>query len=141
MYDPNDEERDELDRLFAGIRPATPPPDLGGRARARLRAIRGARRLTLIALLDFAALGGLAVLAYLLGMALATSDLPLLITLVTEDRGLALDARRELATAFARGVPWLYVLATTLDGLALYTITTRLLRATDALQEPPGAAR
>src|SRR6266508_3975871 len=41
------------------------PPDVGGRARARLQAIRGARRLTLLALADSLALLGLAVLAFL----------------------------------------------------------------------------
>jgi hypothetical protein len=64
-----------------------------------------------------------------------------LINLAVEDRALAFETRGELATAFARGVPWLYVLATALDGLALYTITAYLLRATNAIQEPPGAAR
>jgi hypothetical protein len=141
MHDPDQDERDELDRLFAGIGQAVPPPDVGGRARARLRAIRAAQRLTLIALVDLVVLGGLAVLAFRLGTALATSDLPVLVRLVAEDRALAFEARRELATAVARGIPWLAVLATALDGLALYAITAHLLRATDTFQGPSGAAR
>ena len=52
MHDPD---QDELDRLFARAPEPAPPADIGARARARLHAIRGARRLTLMALADAAA--------------------------------------------------------------------------------------
>jgi hypothetical protein len=138
MYDPD---QDDLDRLFSRAGVDAPPSDVGGRARARLRAIRGARRLTLMALADLAALAALAALAYLLGGALAAGELPLLVRLVAEDRGLALEARGELATAFLQGIPWRYVLAVAINGLVLYGLTAALLRATDAVRETTGAGR
>ena len=138
MHDPD---QDDLDRLFVQAGPVAPPPAVGGRARARLRAVRGARRLTLMALADLAALGALAVLAFLLGAALAAGELPVLVRLVAEDRALALETRNELTTAFLQGVPWRYLLAATIDALVLYGLTAYLLRATDAVRETTGAGR
>jgi len=138
MHDPD---QDDLDRLFVQAGPGVPPADIGGRARARLRAIRGARRLTLMALADLVALAALAALAFLLGAALAAGDLPVLLRLVAEDRTLALAARWEMATAFLQGVPWQYVLAAAVDGLVLYGLTASLLRATDAVRETTGVGR
>ena len=127
---------DDLDRLFTLVSPPSPPANVGGRARARLRAIRSARRLTLVALADLAALMALAVVAFLLGDALAGSEAPGLVRLAVEDRAVALEARGELARALARSVPWLYVLAAGLDLLALYGLTAFLLHATDTLNAP-----
>ena len=124
---------DDLDRLFARSEAPTPAVDVGGRARARLRAIRSARRLTLIALADAAALIALGALAFLLGGALAENGVLSLVQLATEDRRLALTARRELTLMLVAGVPWPYVLVAALDALLLFTLTTSLLRGTDAL--------
>lgn len=138
MHDPD---QDDLDRLFVQAGPVAPPPDVGGRARTRLRAIRGARRLTFMALADFAALVALAVVAFLLGAALAAGDLPVLLRLVAEDRALALEARDELAAAFLQGVPWPHVLAAAVNIVVLYGLTVCLLRATDAVRETTGVGR
>jgi hypothetical protein len=133
MHDPDD---DDLDTLFA--RTAAPPPsEIGGRARARLRAVRGARRLTVVALADAFALLALALLAFVLGGAVGDSGLPALAQAGAQDRSLVLDQRREFLLAVMWGVPWLYVLAVALDGLLLYVLTAYLLRATDTVQAPP----
>ncbi len=126
-------DQDDLDRLFALSEAPAPPVDIGGRARARLRAIRGARRLTLIALLDSGALLVLGVLAFLLGSALAHSGLLLLVRLAVEDRALALEAWQEITLTLVDGLPWPYVLATALDVLLLVGLTSRLLRDADTL--------
>jgi hypothetical protein len=125
-------EQDDIDRLFART-PPPPPRDIGGRARARLRAIRGARRLTAIALLDIAALLTLALTAFLLGAALAQSEVPALSRLILEDRALAIEARHELALALLQATPWPYVLVAVLNVLAITAITSGLLRASDRL--------
>ena len=138
MHDPDE---DDLDRLFARAETATPPGDVGGRARARLRAIRGARRLTLVALADLAALAALAALAFVLGGAVAGGELPPLARLGLEDRALALEMRGEMLEALVRGVPWPYVLVLSLDGLGLAGLTRYLLRATDAVGGARGARR
>ena len=127
---------DDLDRLFALASPPPPPANVGGRARARLRAIRSARRLTLLALADLAALVALAIVAFLLGSVLAASEAPGLVQLALQDRALVLEARGEFAHALVRSVPWPWVLAAALDLLALYGLTAFLLCATDALSAP-----
>ena len=124
---------DDLDRMFTLAPPPSPPANVGGRARARLRTVRSARRLTLMALADLAALVALAVVAFLLGSALAASEAPGLVQLAMQDRAVALEARGEFARAFVRSMPWIWVLAATLNLLALYGLTAFLLRTTDAL--------
>lgn len=131
---------DEIDRLFA-LAAAPPPGDVGSRALARLRAVRGARRLTLIALVDGAALLVLAALAFLLGAALGEGDLPALVELALEDRALVIESRWDLAVAFLRSVPWPYVAAIVLDALLLHWLTSRLLRATAAVATGPAGSR
>ena len=129
----HDSDRDDLDALFA--RTAAPPPaEIGGRARARLRAVRGARRLTVVALADAFALLTLALIAFVLGSAVVDSGLPTLAQAGAQDRSLVLDQRQEFLLAVVWGVPWLYVLALTLDGLLLYVLTAYLLRTTDTVQ-------
>ena len=126
-------DQDDLDRLFALSEAPAAPVDIGGRARARLRAIRGARRLTLIALLDGGALLVLGVLTFLLGNALAHSGLSSLVRLAVDDRALVLEAWQEITLTLVDGLPWPYVLATALDMLLLFGLTSRLLRDADTL--------
>jgi hypothetical protein len=131
-----DSDHDDLDTLF--VRTAVPPPgDIGGRARARLRAVRGARRLTALALVDAFALLALALFAFLLGSAVVDSGLPALAQAGAQDRSLILDERREFLLAVIWGVPWLYVLAVTMDALLLYAVTASLLRTTDIVRAMP----
>ncbi|MGH2584351.1 MAG: hypothetical protein ACRDJE_05500 [Dehalococcoidia bacterium] len=129
----SDPEHDDLDRLFTLAPTPSPKGDVGQRARARLRALRGARRLTLMAAVDAVALVTLAMLAFLFGAALADGEAPALIRLAIEDRALAVEARDELLRAIIQSIPWIYVLGLALNTLALYAVTTRLLRATDAV--------
>lgn len=128
MHDPHD----DLDTLFART-PVPPPADVGGRARARFRAIRAARRLTAVAALDLLGLFGLAVVAYLLGSAVSNSSLPAVAEVALEDWSLAVEARREIALAVVDEMPWHYVAALALNALALCGLTAYLLRATDAV--------
>lgn len=135
-----DPDQDDLDDLFALLPTPAAPTDVGGRARARLRAIRGARRLTAVALVDLAVLVSLAVLAFLLGAAVSASDAPDIVRLAAEDRTLAIEARGDLARAFAESVPWLHIAAVALDALALCWVTAYLLRATDVAMPDGGTA-
>jgi hypothetical protein len=137
MHDP---EQDDIDRLFAEMPPPAPRRDFGGRARARLRAIQSARRLTAIALLDLGAMLALAGTAFLLGTALARSELPALLRLILEDHQLAIEARRDLTLALVQAAPWPSVLIATVNVLAVTLLTSGLLRATGGIL-PAEAAR
>jgi hypothetical protein len=134
-------ERDEIARLFAETPPPPPPRDVGGRARARLRAIAGARRLTAVAAVAVAGLITLIVVAFLLGASLAESEAPVLVRLALEDRALAFEAREELSAAIIAATPWPYLLVAALNALALYLLVAYLLRATAQLGEGPEARR
>jgi len=134
MHEPD--EQDDLDRLFLQLPATTPPPDVGVRARTRLRAIRAARTLTLVALIDLVALTALAILAFQLGATVASSELPVLLRLVVEDRTVALEARREIAIALVQATPWLNVVGLTVDLLLLIAVTRYLLRKTEAVAMP-----
>jgi hypothetical protein len=134
-------ERDEIDDLFARLPPAPPPPDLARRARSRLAAIRGARRLTALALLDLLAIAGLGVLAFVLARQVQTGDLPALLALLVEDRELALAAWPEWSSAAARATPWPVVLLLALDALLVTTLTSYLLRATESVRAADRAGR
>ena len=136
----HDSEQDDIDRLFAETPAPLPPRDVGGRARARLRVIRGARRLTAIAVLDGAALMSLALTAFLLGTAFARSEVPALLRLIVEDHQLAIEARGDLALALLQAAPWPPVLVATINALAVTLLTSGLLRASDRLA-PVRAAR
>jgi hypothetical protein len=132
----HDSDHDDLDTLF--VRTAAPAPrDIGGRARARLRAVRGARRLTVVALVEAFALLALALFAFLLGRATADSGLPALALAGAQDRSLIMVERQEFLLAVLWGVPWLYVFAVTLDALLLYLLTSYLLRTTDSVRAAP----
>ena len=131
-------ERDDLDQLLAR-QPAPPPMDVGGRARVRARALLAARRLTLLALLDLGLLVLLGSLAYLLGNAIAASDLPALLRLVLEDFALARSLRGELLDALLAALPWRRLLAVAASASLAAGLTWYLLRATVHL--PPAAAR
>lgn len=127
------DDHDDLGALFARTA-VVAPADIGRRARARLRAIRGARRLTLLALVDAVALLTLAAFACLLGAAVADSGLLALLRAGLRDHSLLTEARREVALAVVWGVPWLYVLAVTLNTAVLYALTSYLLDRTDAVR-------
>jgi hypothetical protein len=137
----SDPEQDDLDRLFTLAPAPSPKGDVGERARARLRALRGARRLTIMAAVDAVALVTLAVLAFLFGAAFMNGEAPALIRLAIEDRALAVEAREDLLRAIVQSIPWIYVLGLALNTLALYAITARLLRATDAVSAAHAGAQ
>jgi len=128
-----DDEHDDLDLLFARAAPPAPATDFGPQARVRLRAIRGARRLTLLALVDLIALALLPLLAFLIGAEVAASDAWSLLRLAFEDRALAIGARDEIVRALVLAVPWRFVLLASLNALFLLALTSYLLRATDAV--------
>lgn len=125
---------DDLDRLFQRAEVAPPrPADVSAGARARLRTIRGTRRLTLLALLDGVALVALAVCAFLIGQAIVVSDIPAVLYLALDDFSLAVTARTELTRAVAQAIPWPLVAAASINGLLLMLLTHRLLRGSDRL--------
>lgn len=130
MRDLND---DDLDDLFARAAPPQ-PVDVGGRARARLRAIRGAWRLTLLALLDLAGVLALGALTFWLTSAIVGSSIPAIVGLALEDPALALAGWREIGLALWSETPWPLVGAMALLLLAEFGLTSYLLRVTDTVR-------
>lgn len=120
---------DDLDALFRAAPPPRPPLDLAARARARLRAMRRARRLTALVAVEMLAIGVLALLAFLLGLRLARTEAPVLLTLLAEDRAVARYAGRELLGALFQAIPWPYLAGSALLALLLVALTGYLLRA------------
>lgn len=129
----DDDQRDDLDLLFARAPLPAPPLDLAERTRARLRALRDARRLTTLAALDLLGVVMLALLAYQLGGAVGGSGLPALTIATLQDRALAQAAGSDLARAYATSIPWRRLLALVFDAIAVYALTVYLLRATAAI--------
>lgn len=139
----DDDQRDDLDLLFARAPLPGPPLDLAERTRARLRALRHARRLTALALLDLVGVLMLALLAYRLGDAISGSGLPALTAAALQDRALIQSSLNDIARAYATILPWRRLLALVCDALAVTALTIYLLRATAAIVDgaPAGARR
>ncbi len=125
---------DDLDRLLLETTPQ-PPADLPARVLRRAALERRRGRLLAALAADAVALCMLAILAVLLGRAVAGSGLGELLALAAQDHALLRDHAADMASAVALAAPWPHVLAVTADLLVVTLLTGYLLRA--ASPAPP----
>lgn len=117
---------DDVDRLFAELRPVDPPGDL----LAGVLTSVGARPLPPRAvpwlLVNLAALALLGLVAVLLGQALATSGTLDILTLALVDSDLLASGAEDLLAALIESLPWAN-LASLAAALALVVVAARCL--------------
>jgi len=129
-----DEQRDDVDRLYAHLESVEPPADFVARVMARARqsdAVRWPRwQQAGFGVLYVVALAALAVLAYLMGRELEHAGLRDLLSLAVHDLTLVTDSPGVYLAALRDAIPWLHLLAVTLDVLLLAISTRLVLRVT-----------
>lgn len=131
----DDDLPDDLDALFAAV-PTAPPPGLAQGTRDRLAALRRAWRLTALLLLELVAFLSLALLAYELGTASQSSGALALFRAAVEDYRLTFEEPVALTSAVIAALPWLHVLALSLNALLLMGLTSFMLRRAGTLRRP-----
>ncbi|MBV9747668.1 MAG: hypothetical protein JO157_02525 [Acetobacteraceae bacterium] len=131
-------ELDDIDRLFARLERAPVPDDLTARVLASTVARAGNANVVLAwpwIVAGLAALGGLMVAGYELGVSLATSDGLELVTAIFEDLGLLATAPGDVLAALNEVVPW------TLLAVAAISAALLILCAGNLVSREPGSLR
>lgn len=125
-----DEQRDDVDRVYAHLASVEPPADFVARVMARARQSDAVRRPRWqqagFGALYVVALVALAVLAYLTGRELEHAGLRDLLSLAVHDIALVTDSPGVYLAALRDAIPWLHLLAVIFD-VALLAIATRLV--------------
>jgi len=130
-FNPEDIERryefevDDVDRLFARLRPAEPPVGLSLQVLAAVSA-RARRRRRIGAWMALASLVMIALFSFLAGQQLATSGSLLVLQSLVSNLDLVMEAPADAALAAIQLVPWAYA-ALVVVGLAAVGLAARML--------------
>jgi hypothetical protein len=136
MHDPqppiNQNELDDVDRLFARLDRAPVPDDLTARVLSNTVARTSATRAVLAwpwMIASLAALGALTIAGYELGASLASSDGLELLTAILGDTGLLATAPGDVLAALGEVVPWTLVAIAGLSAALLVLASGNIMRA------------
>ena len=128
----NQNEFDDVDRLFARLDRAPVPDDLTARVLSSTVARTSATRAVLAwpwMIASLAALGVLTIAGYELGASLASSDGLELLTAILGDTGLLATAPGDVLAALGEVVPWTLVAIAGLSAALLVLASGNIMRA------------
>lgn len=131
MRDPS---QDQMERLLASMDSLDPPVDFLQHVLARAHAEAAAPRrqpgplVVAYAAVYVLALVGLALLAYGLGLSIASSGASALISALAADLTLFADAPSAYLDAIVASTPWLHLAGVLIDLALVYFLTTLLMR-------------